>query len=66
MVFAHYLEQIYLCAKQIGQRSNILRTVYHKAFIFHMLIGLGENKSPCVFSSPEHKVLRVCAQGELF
>jgi len=27
----------------------ILRTVYHRAFIFHMLIGLGEDMSPDVF-----------------
>jgi len=35
---------------------NILRIVYHKAFIFHMLIC--ENKSPGVFkfTRPEIKV----------
>jgi len=33
-----------------------LRTVYHKAFIFHMLIVLGENKSPGVFKLTRPKV----------
>jgi len=40
----------------------ILRTVYHKAFIFHMLIGLGENKSPGVFKITRSKVKVSCDQ----
>ena len=34
----------------------MLRTVYHKAFIFHTEIGFGENKSPSVFKFTRPKV----------
>jgi len=34
----------------------ILRTVYHRAFIFHVMIGLGEITIPYVFNFTRSKV----------
>ena len=36
--------------------AHYRKTVYHKAFIIHMLIGLGENKSTGVFKFTWSKV----------
>jgi len=38
----------------------LLKTVYHRAFIFHMLIGLGENMISDVFKFTRSKVKVRC------
>ena len=42
--------------KEVNMVLLIFKTVYHKAFIFHMLFGLGENMSPGVFKFTRSKV----------